>query len=85
MYNILFYEDLEGNKPVEDFIDRLMHLRLLTKTHEYNWSKLFIVWTDYRIKVHGLEKSLQRELKVEYGSYAQVKIVFCYLAGKAIS
>lgn len=23
MYNILFYEDVDGNKPVEEFIDEL--------------------------------------------------------------
>lgn len=31
MYNILFYEDLEGNKPVEDFIDRLDALAVTNK------------------------------------------------------
>jgi hypothetical protein len=30
VYNILFYEDQEGNKPVEDFIDRLDELRIIT-------------------------------------------------------
>jgi hypothetical protein len=28
MYEILFYEDQEGNKPVEDFIDKLDELAL---------------------------------------------------------
>jgi phage-related protein len=31
MYEILFYEDQEGNKPVEDFIDKLDELALINK------------------------------------------------------
>lgn len=31
MYNILFYEDRDGNKPVEDFIDRLDGIALSNK------------------------------------------------------
>lgn len=58
MYNILFYEDENGNKPVEDFIDEFDAAAL------YNKNAREIILFFYITSLKQRKRHLQRKLRL---------------------
>jgi hypothetical protein len=61
VYNIQFYEDHEGNKPVEDFIDRLDGLALTNKDARIQLEQIIYCLDRLQDKGTRAGKSSRRE------------------------
>lgn len=84
LYIILFYEDENGNKPVEDFIDELDAAALNNKNARVQLEQ--IIYCLNRLEESGTRagERFTKGFQVIYGSYAHVIIVFSFLDGREI-
>jgi hypothetical protein len=85
LYNILFYDDEEGNKPVEDFIDVLDGAAHNNKNARVQLEQIIYCLNRLEDKGTRAGGSLQNGSQVIYGSCVLVITAYYSLAGTGIT
>jgi hypothetical protein len=76
VYEILFYEDTDGNRPIENFIDELDALASTNKDARIQLEQII-----YCCQV----KNSQRKSREIFGNYVPGIIEYCFLDGMVIN